>query len=102
MRQDSAVGITSIHYGQNDSELELQWGEGEKMFSFLHTRPDQPWGPTSPTAQWVPGLFPGGKAVEECFGHAASLRLWLIITFVSAWTFNFTFTFLYYSEQGRQ
>jgi len=67
VRRDSAVGITAIHYELDDSALEPPPPGGEKMFSFLHTRRDQPWGPTSPAAQWVPGLFPGGKAVEEMF-----------------------------------
>jgi hypothetical protein len=32
------------------------WGE------IFRSRPDRPWGPTQPPLQWVPGLFPGGKA----------------------------------------
>jgi hypothetical protein len=53
--QDSSVGIAT-RYGLNGPEIESRWG---RDFS----QPSIPaLGPTQPPIQWVPGVFPGGKA----------------------------------------
>ena len=55
MGRDSSVGM-AIRYGLDGSGIESQWRR-----DFLH--PFRPaLGPTQPITQWVPGLFPGGKA----------------------------------------
>ena len=55
MGQDSRVGI-GTHCGLYSLGIEYWWGP-----AFPHpSRPDL--GPTLPPIQWVPGLFPGGKA----------------------------------------
>jgi hypothetical protein len=55
--RDSAVGI-AIHYGLDGPEIESRWGR-----DFL--QPSRPaLGPTQPPIQWVPGLFPRGKAAR--------------------------------------
>ena len=57
MGRDSSVGIAT-RYGLDGLGIESPWG-GE----IFRARPDRPLGPTQPPVQWVPGLFPGGKAV---------------------------------------
>jgi hypothetical protein len=53
--RDSSVGIAT-RYGLDGPEIESRWGR-----DFQH--PSRPaLGPTQPPIQWVPGLFPGGKA----------------------------------------
>jgi hypothetical protein len=55
MGRDSAVSIAT-RYGLGGPGIESRWGR-----DFLH--PSRPaLGPTQPPIQWVPGLFPGGKA----------------------------------------
>jgi len=55
MGRDSSVGIAT-RYGLAGPGIESRWGR-----DFPHTsRPVL--GPTRPTIEWVPGLFPGGKA----------------------------------------
>jgi hypothetical protein len=55
MGRDSVVGIAS-RYGLDGPGIESRWGR-----DFPH--PSRPTlGPTQPPVQWVPGLFPGGKA----------------------------------------
>jgi len=55
MGRDSSVGIAT-RYGLAGPGIESRWGR-----DFPHTsRPTL--GPTQPPIQWVPGLFPGGKA----------------------------------------
>jgi hypothetical protein len=55
MGRDSVAGI----------ELAMGWTVwesnpgGGKIF---HTRPDWPWGPNEPPAQWAPGVLAGSKA----------------------------------------
>jgi hypothetical protein len=56
MGRDSVVGIAT-RYGLDGPGIESRWG---RDFS----QPSRPaLGPTLPPIQWVPGLFPGGKAV---------------------------------------
>ena len=53
--RDSSVSIAT-RYGLEGPGVESRWGR-----DFLHPfRPDL--GPTQPPMQWVPGLFPRGKA----------------------------------------
>jgi len=55
MGQDSSVSIMTC-YGLDGPGIEFRWGQ-----DFSH--PSRPaLGPTQPPIQWVPGLFPGGKA----------------------------------------
>jgi hypothetical protein len=55
--RDSVVGI-AIRYGLDGLGIESRWGR-----DFPH--PSRPaLGPTQLPVQWVPGLFPGGKAVK--------------------------------------
>jgi hypothetical protein len=53
--RDSSVGIAT-RYGLDGPGIESWWG---RDFS-QRSRPAL--GPTQPPIQWVPGLFPGGKA----------------------------------------
>ena len=55
--QDSSVG-TATRYGLDGPGIESCWGRDSPQPS----RPDL--GPTQPPIQWVPGIFPGGKAAE--------------------------------------
>jgi len=53
--QDSSVGIAT-RYGLDGPGIESRWGRD-------FPRPSRPaLGPTQPPIQWVPGLFPEGKA----------------------------------------
>jgi hypothetical protein len=53
--RDSSVGIAT-RYGLHGSGIESRWRR-----DFPH--PSRPaLGPTQPPIQWVPGLFPAGKA----------------------------------------
>jgi hypothetical protein len=53
--RDSSVSIAT-RYGLDGPGIEFRWGR-----DFSH--PARPaLGPTQPPIQWVPGLFPGGKA----------------------------------------
>jgi len=60
----SSVGIAT-GYELDSPGIESWWG---KTFC---TCPDQPWGPTQPPAQWVPGLSRGVKSGRgvRCRGH---------------------------------
>jgi hypothetical protein len=54
--REIVVGIAT-RYGLDGPGIESRWGR-----DFSHqSRPAL--GPTQPRIQWVPGLFPGGKAV---------------------------------------
>ena len=57
MGRDSAIGIAT-RYGLDGPGIESRWGRG-----FLHMFRPVLW-PTQPPAQWIPGLFPGGKAAR--------------------------------------
>jgi hypothetical protein len=55
--RDSSVGIET-RYGMDGPGIESRWGR-----DFQH--PSRPaLGTTQPPIQWVPGLFPGGKAAR--------------------------------------
>ena len=55
--QDSSVGIAT-HYGLEGPGIESQWGR-----DFLHLS-GPALGPCQSPVQWVPVLFPGGKAAR--------------------------------------
>ena len=56
---DSVVGIAT-RYGLDGPGIESRWGQD-------FSQPSRPaLGPTQPPIQWVPGLFPGGKAAGAC------------------------------------
>jgi hypothetical protein len=53
--RDSVVGIAT-RYGLDGPGIESRWGRD-------FPQPSKPaLGPRQPPVQWVPGLFPGGKA----------------------------------------
>jgi hypothetical protein len=55
--RDNVVGVASRH-GLEGPGIESQWGR-----EFPH--PSRPTlGRNQPPVQWIPGLFPGGKAAE--------------------------------------
>jgi hypothetical protein len=53
--RDSVVGIAT-RYELDGPRIESRWGRDFQHPSRLAL------GPTQPIIQWVPGLFPGGKA----------------------------------------
>jgi hypothetical protein len=53
--RDSSVGMAT-RYGLDGPRIESRWGR-----DFSHPSRSA-LGPTQPPVQWVPGLFPGGKA----------------------------------------
>jgi len=68
---DSRPGQRSLHIDllrAERSRIECRWGRDFPRSSTPAL------GPTQPPIQWVPGLFPGGKAVEAwCWHPPASL-----------------------------
>jgi hypothetical protein len=65
MGRHSSVRI-AIRYGLDGPGIESRWG---RDFS----QPSRPGlGPTHPRIQWVPGLFPGGKAAGRGVDHPPS------------------------------
>ena len=82
VRKDSALG-TAIRYGLDGPRIKLRWG---KDFS----RPSRPIiGLTQPPVQWIPGLFPRGRAGVALipFRAIALLPLW---SFMARSRMNFT------------
>jgi hypothetical protein len=57
--RDSSVSIAT-RYGPGGPGIQSRWGR-----NLLH--PSRPTlGPTQPPVQWIPGVFPGGKAARVC------------------------------------
>ena len=65
--QDSSVGIAT-RYGLDGPGSESTW---RRDFPY-RSRPIL--GPTQPSIQWVPGFFPGGKAVGRGVNHPPPSR----------------------------
>ena len=57
MERDSSVGVAT-RYGLDGPVIESRWGR-----EFPHPS-TQALGLPQPPVQWVPGLFPGGKAAR--------------------------------------
>jgi hypothetical protein len=99
--RDSAV-VIATHYGLEASGVESRWG-----LNFPH--PSRPvLGPTQPSLQWGPGLFPGSKAagawisdhpspssveVKERVQLYLYSPLWIFMVFY-AWILPFTCCFV--------